>query len=162
VVQEARQLDVNIVSQIDVLAVKDLGELSRGFERRQLQRLTDKARAAFSTISGKKQSWTWVHSDATGFEGLLKNELPSFWTSRLSRAFAESGSGDGTSPPRRGRKSSTDEKRLKAQEMRAAGFSIRDIAKALAVCRRFEIFEITVGPDGVFLAHEVCASNPKR
>ena len=47
VIQEARQLDVNIVSQIDVLAVKELSDLSQGFERPQLRRLTDKARASF-------------------------------------------------------------------------------------------------------------------
>ncbi len=40
IVQEARQLEVNIVSQVDVLAVKEMSELSRDFERPQLRKNT--------------------------------------------------------------------------------------------------------------------------
>lgn len=55
IVQEARQLDVNIISQIDVLAIKELSDLSRDFERPELRRFTDKARDAFSTIPGDRR-----------------------------------------------------------------------------------------------------------
>ena len=47
IVQEARQLDVNAISQADVIAVKELSEISREFERRELKPFTDKA----STVS---------------------------------------------------------------------------------------------------------------
>jgi hypothetical protein len=88
VVQEARQLDVNIISQADVIAVKWLTELSQDFERRELRRFTDRARAAFATVQGNRQRWTWVHSESADFEGLLENELASFWRPALSHAFA--------------------------------------------------------------------------
>ena len=39
IVQEARRLDVDILSQIDVLAAKELSDVSRGFERPQLRGL---------------------------------------------------------------------------------------------------------------------------
>ena len=134
IVQEARQLDVNIVSQIDILAVKELSDLSEGFERPQLRRLTDKARAAFRTLHGDRRKWTWVSSDAAEHDGLVQNELPSFWTPRLSRAFA-----DGLSAPRagqrRGSRPSREKQRKEAQRMNEAGLSCGQIAKNLGVSK---------------------------
>ena len=75
IVQEARQLDVNIVSQIDVLVIKELSDLSRGFERPQLRAVADKARAAFAAVEKKHQEWAWVYSERANHEGLVRNEL---------------------------------------------------------------------------------------
>ena len=91
VVQEARQLDVNVISQVDVLAVKELTEISRGFERRELRRFTDEARAAFATIHCDKRRWTWVRSEKADFSGLLENDRPTFWKPALSHAFVNAG-----------------------------------------------------------------------
>ena len=110
IVQEARQLDVNIVSQIDVLAVKELSDLSRGYERPQLRALTDKARTAFRTLEGDRRKWTWVHSEATDHEGLVQNELPSYWKLLLSRAFAQAPPAKPANP-RRGRRPSPEQQR---------------------------------------------------
>ena len=133
VVQEARQLDVNIVSQIDVLAVKELSDLSRGFERPQLRGLTDKARAAFGTVHGDHRRWSWVHSEFSSYEGLVSNELASFWTPRLSRAFVEP-SGD-VAPARRGQRPSREELQQTAHGMRGAGLSFSHIARNLGVSK---------------------------
>ena len=89
VVQEAKQLDVNIVSQLDVLVIKELSELSEAFERREFKAFTTQARLAFMPIVGDKRRWSWVRSDRASFTGLMSNELPSFWRPALSRAFAD-------------------------------------------------------------------------
>ena len=93
IVQEARQLDVNAISQADVIAIKELSELSREFERRELKRFTDKARTAFAHASGNKQRLTWVYSEAAGDVGLVENDLAYFWKPALSRAFANNPTG---------------------------------------------------------------------
>ena len=81
VVQELRQLDVNDVSQADVLAIKELSEISREFERKELRKVTDRARAAFAaTPVQDKRGLTWIHSEPTAFQGLTRNEMPSFMT----------------------------------------------------------------------------------
>lgn len=134
VVQEARQLDINIVSQIDVLAVKELSELSKGYERPQLRQLTDKARAAFATVHGDKRKWTWVYAEASNFEGLVKNELPSFWAARLSHAYAQPASGP-TASPRRGKRLSREEMKTEAKKIHAAGLSYAHIARALGISK---------------------------
>ena len=104
---------MNIVSQIYLLAVKELSELSHGCEWPQLWPLTAKARdtlnnpsarlnflcvelqstdlfrpslepSSCQTVSGDRRPWTWVYSEQANYEGLVRNELASFWTPRAS------------------------------------------------------------------------------
>jgi hypothetical protein len=116
-VQEARQLDVNIVSQIDVLAVKALSELSQGFERPQLRKLTDKARAAFGPLKGELRCWSWVYSD---------------WRPALSHAFAQSSD---ALVQRRGQRPARKELKARAQSMHKAGLSYAQIGQNLGVSK---------------------------
>ena len=113
--------------------VKELSDLSKGFERPQLRKLTDKARAAFETVQGDRRRWSWVYSEPAGYEGLTPNELASFWTSGLSRAFV-SPSG-GPAPARRGKRPSHQELQREARRMRAAGLSYAQIAANLGVSK---------------------------
>ena len=108
-------------------------DLSRGFERPQLRRLTDKARAAFQTAPGDRRRTTWVYSEAADFEGLVSNELASFWTPRLSRAFIEA-PGPSASP-RRGKRQSQEELTGAVQRMHQAGLSYGQIAKNLGISK---------------------------
>ena len=135
VVQEARQLDVNIISQADVLAIKELTDLSKEFERPQLRRLIDKSSEALSTVSGDRRQWTWFYSESTGFEGLLKNEKPTFWTTRLSHAFAQASSDTDSAAPRRGHKLHRDEQRERAKLLRKENFSCQQVADILGVSK---------------------------
>ena len=89
IAQEARQLDVNAISQSDVIAVKELSEISREFERPQLRRFTSKAMTAFVGVKGNRQRWTWVHSEAAGEVGLVENELATFWKPALSTPISQ-------------------------------------------------------------------------
>ena len=100
--QEARQIDVNILSQLDWVAVKEPSELSMEFERGELRRYTEKAQAEFSAIRGDRRPWTWVYSEPADFSGIVKNELASFWRPALSRAFADAGPTTADGRPSRG------------------------------------------------------------
>lgn len=133
IVQEARQLDVNIVSQTDVLAVKELSDLSSGFERPPLRALTDKSRLAFAVVEKDPRQWTWVYSERADHEGLVRNELASFWTLRLSRAFANP-SGEGKRL-RRGKLPPREELVVKITQMKQAGFSYSQIGEALGISK---------------------------
>ena len=139
VVQEARQLDLNIISQLDWRAVKELTELSREFERKELKPYTDRARAAFSTIKAIKNRWTWVYSEATGESAMLENELPSFWRPALSHAYASAvgtqQAGWQNTRHRKGTKTPRAELEARAKAMRRAGHSYGQIAKALGVSK---------------------------
>lgn len=118
--QEGAQLDRNIVSQVDVIAIKELSEISMEFERREFRRFTDKARAAFSTIRGNRQAWTWVHSEKADYEGLVENQLPEFWSPALSRSFADavvSQDGKHRSIPRKGSKTSKEDLVAQARDL---------------------------------------------
>ena len=82
--------------------MKELSDLSKGFERPQLRSLTDKARAAFGTVYGDRRRWSWVYSEFASYEGLVSNELASFWRPALSRAFADAGPTTADGRPSRG------------------------------------------------------------
>ena len=141
IAQEARQLDVNVISQADVVAIKRLSEVSREFERRELRRFTDKARAEFKAVPGEHRQWTWVYSDKADFSGMVQNQLASFWRPGLSRAFADVGhavtSGEQskrfTTVPRKGTQTSREELSAKANALRSAGHSYGQVSKILGI-----------------------------
>ena len=83
VVQESRQLDINAISQADVIAIKELSEISKEFERKAIRAFTDRARAAFASITGDKRPFSWVYSEAKGSGDLVQNQLASLWKPAL-------------------------------------------------------------------------------
>ncbi len=130
VTQEARQVDRNIVSAANVVIFKPLGLLQAAFERAELSPLVEQANEAFATVKGNKRRWAYVVAPEQDFQGLLENPLPSFWSPRLSRLFAQGAPGAEGRPARR---VSRAEKMKRAQELRARGESLRAIAKILGV-----------------------------
>ncbi len=135
VVQDARQLDIDIVSQCDVLVVKELSDLSRGFERTQLRAYTDRARKEFEATEGDRRPLAWAYSDPTGLEGMVRNELPSFWSDHLSRIFAGGPHTQGSAPARGGRRPSPNEMMARAAELRQTGLSYQKIADILGISK---------------------------
>ena len=148
IVQEARQLDVNVISQADVIAIKALSEISQEFERKELRRFTDRARAAFSTVKGNSQSWTWVHSEAADFQGMVMNRLASFWRPALSHAFSGAvGSQRASGRPityRQGERTPKAGLESRARAMHNAGHSYGQIAKILGVSKS-TVYELVNG-----------------
>ena len=137
IVQEGRQLDVNIVSQADVIAIKELSEIGREFERPGLRRFTEKARLAFTGVKGNPRRWTWIYSESKGEVGLVENGLPSFWKPALSKAFAAVQPGQGTNlaENRKGAKTPREQLVCQAKALRQQGHSIREIGKILGIPR---------------------------
>ena len=140
--QNLAHLDRNIVSEADVILVKEPGPFQVGFERPQLRTVLDTARAAFTGIHPmRKRRAVCVFAPGRGIHGLiLENDLPSFWSEGLSRAFGQPGQVSTLDGPsavrvRKGRRTSKDELVFKAKALRSAGYSYGETGKMLGVSK---------------------------
>ncbi|MFC1998921.1 helicase HerA-like domain-containing protein [Chloroflexota bacterium] len=132
VTQEARNIDKNIVSAADVLVFKDMGILQSEFDRPQLRALAEKAKQAFNNINGNRNKFSYVYSPNADFEGLLENDLPTFWSNKLSKAYA---AGLGSAEPRNPKKVTKEEKIQLARVKAEQGESYSQIAKELGASK---------------------------
>ena len=132
VTQEARQVDRNIASSASVVVFKEPGSLQLEFERRELRRIAEQARVEFEKIREDRTRWSYVFSPDADFSGMIENALPSFWSAKLGRIFA---AGQGGTTTRRPEKITLEERRARANELRAQGWSYAQIAKALGVSK---------------------------
>ena len=144
-VQNPAHLDRNIISETDVVMLKEPGPLSAGFERPQLRTLMNASRAAFASVGAfRRKRVVWVVAPREGITGqLMENILPTFWTSSLSRIFGEALAGTTdmvpgrqqrrTAATRRGQRTSFESRGKKAKRFRALGHSYNEIAKILGV-----------------------------
>ena len=90
-VQNPAHLDRNIISEADLILIKEPGPLTQGFERPQLRPTMDNARASFSPLSeNRKTRALWAVAPRSEIQGkLMENLLPSFWTGSLSHIFGD-------------------------------------------------------------------------
>ena len=132
VAQESSQLDRNIVSQIDALLIKDLSDLSQGYDRPQLRRITDKAREAFKTVRGDRRMWTYVYTEAAGDVGLIENRPPTFWKPSFSHACADIGTDPTAGTPTKGTKTPREKLKGKVKQL-VPQFGTRPTAKILGI-----------------------------
>jgi hypothetical protein len=49
----------------------------------------DEARKMFTAIVKDKNKWSYVYAPESNFAGMMQNSLPTFWTSGLSKAYAD-------------------------------------------------------------------------
>lgn len=132
VTQEARQIDINIVSQTDVLILKKPSMLQSKFERGPLRDFVEEANAAFLPIPKKdRKRYSYVIADEAEFKGLVENSLPSFWRPALSRTFSTGGKAI-TIP---GKKKSKAQAIEKTKELKRQGLSLGKIAKIMGVTK---------------------------
>ena len=156
-VQNPAHLDRNILSEVDILLIKEPGAFQQGFERSQFRASMDAARAAFSGLSKmRKKKAVWVVAPGADINGrLMQNLLPTFWTDALSRIFGDAPIGlvgatsSDTQPPRttgarKGYRTSVSARRETAKNMRAAGHSYREIGKTLG-CSASTVFRLVNG-----------------
>ena len=152
-VQNPAHLDRNIISEADVIFVKEPGPFTQGFDRPQLRPIMDSARAAFAGVGPlRKKRAIWVVVPAQGIQGrLMENQRPSFWTDALSRVFSESSlhssvQGEVSEGPgprlklkpramRKGKRTEAHIRQDKAKQLRAAGYSYQEIGKILGVSK---------------------------
>ncbi len=137
IAQIGRQLDIDIVSSADVLVLKNPGMLQPRFDRPEFRSFLLGARQAFQTVKGDIRRWNYVYSQNTNFTGLLENDLPSFWSPKLSNAYANLGD---VASPKLPPKITREEKIQKAKELSAKGWSQSKIAEYLGVGSKGTIF----------------------
>ena len=86
--QHGRQIDVSLVTDADMVLMKEPSLLHLRFARPELKPELDQAWEMFQKAKGDKRKKTFVVSYHTGATGFLSNGLPTFWSERLSKAFA--------------------------------------------------------------------------
>lgn len=145
-VQNASQLDRNIVSEADLLLIKEPSPLGEGFERPQLRKYIDEARGLFSAMN-KPHRKRAVYAVAPNEEvqgKIIENRLPTFWSKPLSTIFGATRPGAGRptlaepvirKPRGRRTAAAVAERRTMAKSMHLNGFSYGEIAAAIGVSK---------------------------
>ncbi len=76
-VQNPAHLDRNIISEPDIVLVKEPGPFTLGFERPQLKPIMDAARAAFAGVgSTRRKRAVWVVAPASGIQDVDGESAP--------------------------------------------------------------------------------------
>ena len=132
IAQLGRQLDINVVSSADILIWKNPSMLQVKFDRPEFRNLLKEAEHAFKTVKGDIRRWSYVTSQRTDFSGLLENELPTFWSPKLSNVYANV---DNILPPKLPVKMAPEEKQQKARELHQAGWSQGKLANYFGVSK---------------------------
>jgi len=130
---EARQIDKNIASSADIIIFKNPGIFQPEFERKELKKLAEEAKRMFAAIIIKEKiKWSYVYAPGTDFAGMVENSLPSFWSSGLSKAYANNILNNETVIPK---KMTLEQKKKKARELYESGWSYSQIAKYFGVSK---------------------------
>jgi len=84
ITQNSSNLEVNVLRQADFLILKPSSLLQKDFERKIIKDIYSSIGKGF--LDHKHiQGLTYIHSDK--FQGFITNELPSFWNTKVSKAF---------------------------------------------------------------------------
>lgn len=132
VAHEARHIDKNILSCIDTLVIKKPAPLQVALDHSFLKSYLLKAQSVFQGKSDSSSKGTsHVGFSPSGFEGVLQNPKPSFWSEKLSHIFASGNLGNVERPARELTK---EEKKKRAKKLRDEySFSYGEIAKDLGI-----------------------------
>ncbi|MEM4397694.1 MAG: zonular occludens toxin domain-containing protein [Candidatus Woesearchaeota archaeon] len=82
--QNSANLDIDIIRQADYLIFKKSSLLQLDFERKKIQDIYKIINPGFEEFDDKYIAY--IYSDT--FRGFVKAELPSFWSQRISKSFA--------------------------------------------------------------------------
>jgi len=85
--QNSANLEINTIRQADYLLMRKPSLLQKEFERKKIGQIYDEASAQFAGLKEGGRHSTYVYSDE--FRGFVANELPSFWSQKASKPFAE-------------------------------------------------------------------------
>ena len=132
VAHEARHIDKNILSCIDTLVIKKPAPLQVELDRSFLRPYLLESQSIFQGKSdASSKSTSYICFSPSGFEGVVENPKPSFWSEKLSHIFASGSVGKEERPAR---ELSKEEKRKRAKKLRDGyGYSYGEIAKDLGV-----------------------------
>ena len=103
------------------------------FERKEFKKLANEAKKMFAAIANKDAPrWSYVYAPESNFAGMVENSLPSFWTSGLSKAYADIKFVSEIKVPR---KMPREEKIRKAKELHGSGWSDSQIGDYFGVSK---------------------------
>jgi hypothetical protein len=83
--QNSANLEINSIRQADYLLMRKPSLLQKEFERKKIGKIYDGV--DFRDLPDNGRYSTYIYSDE--FRGFVANELPSFWSSRASKSFAQ-------------------------------------------------------------------------
>ncbi|MBD3304626.1 AAA family ATPase [Candidatus Woesearchaeota archaeon] len=86
ITQNSSNLEVNALRQADFLVMKPSSLMQKDFERKKIKEVYEAMEPGFEELK-ETTGLTYIHSDK--YQGFVTNELPSFWTTRVSKAFKE-------------------------------------------------------------------------
>ena len=84
ITQNSSNLEVNVLRQADFLIMKPSSLLQKDFERKIIKKIYEQVAEDFEKHSDDK-GLTYIHSNK--FQGFVSNELPTFWSQKVSKAF---------------------------------------------------------------------------
>lgn len=82
--QNSSNLDVNIIRQADFLILKPTSLLQKDFERKKIKDIYTEVQEKFDQYKADK-GLAYIYSNE--FQGFISNNLPSFWTTGISKSF---------------------------------------------------------------------------
>ena len=86
ITQNSSNLEVNVLRQADFLVMKPSSLMQKDFERKKIKQVYESVQKHFEELK-ETTGLTYIHSDK--YQGFATNELPSFWTTKISKAFKE-------------------------------------------------------------------------
>lgn len=86
ITQNSSNLEVNVLRQADFLVMKPSSLLQIDFERKKIKDIYAAVSDEFDKLKSHK-GLTYIHADT--YQGFIANELPSFWSTKVSKAFKE-------------------------------------------------------------------------
>jgi hypothetical protein len=134
IAQQGRQINLDIASSANVIVFKNPGMLQSEFERPALRQIVSDAKLAFETISGDRKKWSYVYSPGAGFNGLVENILPTFWSQKLSRMYGQ-GTLNNIASEKHPSKMTLEQKKEKAKELNEKGWPLSRIGKYFGVSK---------------------------
>jgi len=84
ITQNSSNLEINVLRQADFLIMKPSSLLQKDFERKIIKKIYEDVAEDFEKHN-EELGLTYIHSDK--FRGFVTNELPSFWSKKVSKAF---------------------------------------------------------------------------
>ena len=154
--QSSRDIDESIVRQSNCTIYKEPGLTAANSERREVQAYAIKATRIFKQISKEERQRVACVFDEN-FEGIIKCNLPIFWSEKLSNAYGYVSSSDisgqnanqriyHSTPGNKPRLSSTNVSDEEILELSRKGYGYEKIAKTLG-CTVYRVRKCLAGQD---------------
>ncbi len=92
----ATSIDLDIIRLLDVILYCKPSKFSEMFEREKLRWVAEKARKEFEKVDGDHRAYAYVWSEE--WEGMLRWDLPQYWSKELSKYLGDYQIGDEKKP----------------------------------------------------------------